>query len=268
MFRRECLKALGAVSLGWSGFCRPVFGAHSLPNLDEVAGADCIFLGEKHDDLHHRRQVDLFAEVVRRYPARTGLALEMVQIPFQSELDRFVAGEFPLSQLAERLDWKRRWGFDFAMYSPMLELCQLKHLPVRAMRFSMESSKKLGSMGFEALQGPEQLGLENVDAADIGPGGEQALRIVFESHGLGAVDAEKLRRFIQVQVWWEEGMVSQIAALLDQCQKVVVIVGAGHLTIGHGLQERLRRRCGASSSVVLFGGSEAERERADLVWDS
>ena len=266
MNRRDYLRALGALSV-LTLAPHSALAASQRPSLDSVAKADCIFLGEKHDDgEHHRKQCEIFAEIAGRYPSQLGLALEMVQIPFQAELDRFVAGEFPLDQLSGRLDWKKRWGFDFGMYSPMLELCQKRRLPARAMRFSSESSKKLGVMGFDALEGAEQLGLENIDCNDIGPGGEEALRAVYQSHGPGAIDPEKFRRFVQVQVWWEEGMVSQIAALLEQCQKAVVIVGAGHLTIGHGLQHRLHRRTGASTSVVLFSNGETERQRADLIW--
>lgn len=240
--------------------------------LDKLLQRDLVFLGEQHDNAtHHAKQAQMVAWLRERHPGQVGVAMEMVQIPFQSELDAFIAGEFPLSELPERLEWKKRWGFDFKMYAPVFEYCRKWSMPMRAMRFSNESSKLLGSHGTSILSADEALGMDDVDPTNLG-GDQQRLAEIMHGHGESTPEEKRsnLERFIRVQVLWEEGMISQALALRERVAKVAVLVGAGHLTIGHGLQGRATRRCpgtNITSSVVLFSGSEAERRRADLVWE-
>jgi len=89
----------------------------------------------------------MFRDILDRHPGQIKLAVEMAQIPYQSVLDAFVDGHIGLGDLASQLNWPKTWGFDFGMYSPIFELCQAYGVPIQAMRFSSESSKRLGKEG-------------------------------------------------------------------------------------------------------------------------
>ena len=244
--------------------------------VERACSSSFLYLGEKHDEpLHHQVQLKMFRQVLEKHPRHLKLAIEMAQIPSQPVLDEFIAGRITVATLPNCLNWAKTWGFNYSMYSPILELCQEYGVPVRAMRFSSESSRRLGKEGLAVLSPAERQGLdEDLDPTDFGPEPDR-LRKVFAqaAHGHateGPAAEEAFQRFLRVQVLWEEGMAAQILQAYEPGDHMVVLVGAGHLTLGHGLPARVSRRNRQPDlfppRVLLVDPTPEDRTRADLVW--
>lgn len=233
--------------------------------LERAASAEFLYVGERHDKgLHHAAELTVLKYENERHPAHLTLCLEMVQSSYQAVLDDFIAGKIDIIDLRTRLDWAKSWGFDFAMYAPIFQFCQEKHIPIRALRFPRDLDRRLGKEGIDALTPELRTPLASVNPTDFGEHPEE-LRKIFADH-MGAMTDEQFARFLRVQVLWEEGMAAQIEAARRPGYTILVFVGAGHLTLGHGLPERVRRRIGGSSQVLLLDPSPAEQPRADLIW--
>jgi len=88
---------------------------------DELAGADVVYLGEYHTlKAHH----DMQLQIIRQLHARgrlDGIGMEMFQRPYQEHLDDYIAHRIDEATMLERTEWKKRWGYDFALYKPILD---------------------------------------------------------------------------------------------------------------------------------------------------
>ena len=61
--------------------------------LSELAKADVVYLGETHDNpQHHQTQLQIIQKLYQRHQ-KIAIALEMFQRPYQSVLNRYLAGQ-------------------------------------------------------------------------------------------------------------------------------------------------------------------------------
>ena len=92
---------------------------------DRMATFQVVCLGERHDSPQHhyaqRRSIEELAKraVAAKRPLAVGL--EMFQRPYQGPLSAFVSGSLSEEQFLEDSEYDQRWGFDFALYRPLLE---------------------------------------------------------------------------------------------------------------------------------------------------
>ncbi|WP_051693777.1 ChaN family lipoprotein [Desulfohalovibrio reitneri] len=204
-----------------------------------VAEADVVLLGEGHTSrCDHAAQV-----AVIRAMARAGLepsiGLEMVPLDRADTLSRFNRAELTVDELPEALDWQDAWGYDFELYEPVFQSAAELDLTVHPLNVSRRVAGAVGD-GTEADLPDEQRAMlpENI----IPPTGEQreALREPFLQHGKEEGDEEGFQRFIRVQSLWDTVMAaSALDVLREQGPPVVVLVGAGHVESGWGIEHRL-----------------------------
>jgi len=92
---------------------------------DRMAGYRVVCLGEQHDSpQHHYAQRRSIEELARRSAAQQqpfALGFEMFQTPYQPALTSYAAGDASEAQFLEDSQYRERWGFDFALYRPLLE---------------------------------------------------------------------------------------------------------------------------------------------------
>ncbi len=98
--------------------------------LDRVVGADIVYHGDYHT-LHQSQRAlcRILEKVVARRP-RIILGMEMVHIEDQSHLDRYMQGEIDDEAFLEAIDYENRWGFEWANYREILDLCKQKKIAV------------------------------------------------------------------------------------------------------------------------------------------
>ena len=253
-------------------------GQEVAPDLffDDLASAAGICLGETHPDPHHHwAQLRMFEEVVtRRNASKMALGMEMFQRPFQGVLNDYGAGRIDEAAMLSRTDWANRWGYDFALYRPLLALAVKREIPILGLNISKELKDKIKRRGVDGLTEKDQAKVPEVDVddadhkawfedlmAEMGGGGH--------GHGgghSGNKDAEEMARKIYFsQVLWDETMADTATRWLGEQPErhVVIIAGSGHCHES-AIARRMRRRgAGRIISVrPVIQGKEA-RELAN-----
>lgn len=124
----------------------------------ELGAADAICVGEQHSDPHHHwAQLEVLGKVSERRAGKAGaLGLEMFQRPFQGVLDDYAAKRISKRDLLARSGWDDRWGFNFALYAPIIDLAIERGMSLLALNVSTELRKKLSAGGMAALTGVER----------------------------------------------------------------------------------------------------------------
>ena len=123
--------------------------------------ADLVCVGEQHDEVtHHRLQHALFLTLLEqddRARRPLALGLEMVARDFQPLLDAYSRGELTTAELPRALDWKRRWGFRFGMYAPLLHTAHASGTRLIGLNAPRAITRTVARRGLRAL--PLTLGL-------------------------------------------------------------------------------------------------------------
>lgn len=232
----------------------------------QYAGAHYILLGEGHTvPCDHRVQADVLAALADA-GQRPVLGLEMVPVDKQAVLDRFNAGEIPVDELEQALDWGAIWGHAFEVYEPIFILAHRRRIPVVALNVPGRVKKAVSAHGLDGV--PEE-DLSSLPDNLIDPSPEQvaSLRKEFERHK-GLMEDGRFERFLLVQSLWDSVMAqSAVGARADFGGPVVILAGSGHVENGWGIAHRLRTLDPTASIVSVMpwrGGRDFEPEAADL----
>ena len=251
-------------------------GAEITPDafFEELAAADSVCLGESHKNPHHHwAQLRMFEELVNRLEAsKMALGMEMFQRPFQGVLNDYGAGKIDERAMLTRTDWANRWGYDFALYRPLMALAVKQEIPILALNISTEFKEKIKRVGIEGLTEKERARAPEVNVDDpdhkawfddlMGGGAHSS------SHGGGHAsqeDDEKARRFYFVQVLWDETMAETASSWLtaEAGRRMVVIAGSGHCHESAVVRRMKRRGVKKVLSVRPVLESGAAQELAD-----
>ena len=135
-----------------------------------LAEADAVCLGESHRNPHHHwLQLHvlehLTAEGENNRPAQA-LGMEMFQRPFQRPLSDFQNGKISEDSMLSRTGWKARWGYDYTLYKPMIDMAVDRGLDLVALNAPKELTRKIGRKGLDALDDDERAQLPELDLDD------------------------------------------------------------------------------------------------------
>lgn len=240
--------------------------------IEELAKADVVYLGEKHDEAdHHLGQLRIIEHLHARGRLHA-IGMEMFQRRFQPVLDEFTEGEIGEEELVRRTEYERRWGYDFDLYRPILRFAQKWRLPVVALNVDDEIRAKVSEGGLDALTQEERAALP---ALDLGNAEHRAfVRRSFETqHG----DAKNFERFYLVMCLWEDVMADSVVRWFRTAPEngqIVVLAGSGHISNRYGLPDRVEARIGKTNRTVVpvsVGKGSPERGMygqgyADYLW--
>jgi uncharacterized iron-regulated protein len=214
--------------------------------LKELSKANVVYLGETHDrPADHTAQLAIIKAL--HCLDRTGLVIgmEMFQRPYQPALDRYLSGKFTETELQDQTQYKKRWGFPWEFYAPILRFARTSKLPVVALNTPTEVTRKVARTGLESLTSLERRFIPPLSAISLGPETyRQRLREIYANIHHGKTSSGNFEYFFQAQVLWDETMAERIAQVLQQKAEtqIVVLVGQGHLIYGDGLPSRVARR--------------------------
>jgi len=259
--------------------------------LEALSQSRVIYLGERHDsERDHQAQLEIIQALVEQGEAegrKVAIAFEMFQRPFQSVLDDYGAGNIDADALRRDSEYDQRWGFDWALYEPILSYGKTQGLPMLAANTPQEITRQVARQGFDSLdeaslaQIPpvEEISRDNVEYRSF-------VASVFMGHhghggAAGEMDPEAMEaafeRFFSAQVLWDETMAETVAnfAKENPDHTVVVLAGQGHIMHGWGIPDRVARRLGEDlqHTTVLLNPPEAmarggEGGIADYFWMS
>ncbi len=213
--------------------------------LDRLAERRVIFMGEVHNrPEHHRGQLAAIRALHDR-GVNLALGLEAFQRPFQSDLDDYAADRIGESELLRRSGYKERWGFDFGLYRAILEFARDKGIPLVALNATKEQIQTISRDGIDALSQEHRRTIP--DPPELAQGAyRQRLISAFGAHGSPTGDAvpERLQRFLEVQMLWDETMAQTAADYLaaNPGKTLVILAGTAHVGYLDAIPRRLWRR--------------------------
>ncbi|WP_258801096.1 ChaN family lipoprotein [Halomonas sp. DQ26W] len=214
----------------------------------ELAERDVVLLGERHDNAdHHRWQLHTLAGLHSLRPDMV-IALEMLPREAQPVLDAWVAGDLGEQAFVDESHWHTAWGFDPALYFPILHFARLHRVPLKAVNVTPELRGRLVEEGWEAVPEAERLGI----TAPVEPlaAYRERLAEVYAQHPSRG-DEEELERFIQAQLVWDRAMAFGLAEVAKKAALVVGLIGQGHLQYEHGVPHQLMD-LGVDSQATLL----------------
>ena len=247
--------------------------------LSKLAQADVVYLGETHDRLaDHQAQLAIIQAVYRLRP-KLAIGMEMFQRPYQSVLNRYLAGALTEAALLDQSQYQKRWGVSWAFYAPVLRFAKANALPVIALNTPTEVTRKTSRNGLENLTLADRQFIPPRSTILLGPDAyrDRLQQLYAESHHGRSGSFE---HFFQAQVLWDETMADRIADALQRQPEtlVIVLVGQGHIMYGDGIPARVARRLQVRRSrpykqiSLLLNADTPEirgdRAIADYLWQS
>jgi hypothetical protein len=92
--------------------------------------------------------------------------MEMVQRPHQAVLDDYAAGKIGADALISRTGWKDRWGYDFALYQPIIDRAVQARAALLALNISKELRKRIRDVDLDGLTDAERARVPELDLED------------------------------------------------------------------------------------------------------
>ncbi|HMJ13528.1 MAG TPA: ChaN family lipoprotein [Polyangiaceae bacterium] len=211
--------------------------------MDELAVADAICVGESHPNPHdHFAQLCVLRELSTR--ARTngrelGLGLEMFEQNAQELLDDYSSREINERELLDRSEWRKRWGFSFSLYRPMIEVARRQGLALLALNAPRELTRQVARHGVKGLPEQERGSLPDMDFKNAEH--RQHFHDAMRQHPHGHGSSENM---YAAQVLWDESMADAAATWLAErapARQLVILAGRGHC-VTSGIPQRMQRR--------------------------
>lgn len=246
--------------------------------IDRLMSVDYICVGEKHDSQpHHQMQLmiikalhekqareDAYKKAIHNQvypelpytetPNQLAVGMEMFQKPFQASLDRFIAGEIHQDKLLQETEYKRRWGFDWELYRPIVEFCRDNRLPVVALNVDKDLIKRIHQRGFDNLDETDRKELGTIDF-------DNKEHRAFWFDALPQMHGQHTNeRYYKIMCIWDDYM-AQTAVKFSKARKpsrMVILAGIGHVA-RFGIPDRAAVYSGktvASIAIVIDGNAD------------
>ncbi len=234
--------------------------------LSELAQAKVVYLGETHDTpLDHQNQLKIIQELYQRN-RKIAIAMEMFQRPYQSVVDKYLAGKLTEAEFLKQSEYEKRWGFPWENYAPILRFAKEKQLRVLAINTPSEITRKVAREGLESLTPSERQYIPTFSEIRTDNKEYRQLSLqAFQQHqDAGHGNSASADRFFLAQVLWDETMAEGIARFVkaNPDYQVVVLAGQGHIIYGYGIPSRVERRLQGKKftqrSVLLSPPEEAK----------
>jgi uncharacterized iron-regulated protein len=229
--------------------------------VERLLEADLVCVGETHDsEPHHQVQLRII-KALHAHDERLGVGMEMFQRPFQAHIDKYFRGESHEEAFLKDSEYKQRWGFDWALYRPIVEFCRRNALPLAALNVPRELTRKISKGGVASLSDDEKKQLGPVDF-QVKEHRDHWYERLAKMHGNTKATPEQKERSYQVMTVWDDYMGQSAAAFQQerQLRRLVVLAGSGHIERGFGIPLRAARRTGG---VALTVGIHFERDQAN-----
>jgi uncharacterized iron-regulated protein len=209
-----------------------------------------IVVGEQHDQPSHHEAQRRIIEVCGATGPGLVVGLEMLSWETQETLDRLNRGEVDVKGFAAAVDWKKAWGFDYGLYSPIFQTGRDLGARFVALNAPKELVRALRKNGVDGLSPADLARLPELDLGDA------LHRRWFEGIFRGAghpLKDEEIDGFYRAQVLWDEAMAERAAAAVTEgARQVVVVAGAGHVAAGRGIPQRVERRLGGTPVLTIL----------------
>ncbi len=219
--------------------------------INRLKAYQVVFVGEKHDDFsHHLAQLEVIRGLNEK-GVSLAVGMEMFQRPFQVALERYIKKEISEPEFLRQSEFLGRWGYDYALYRPILSYCRENSIPVVALNLEKEVSQEVGQKGLQDVLATAQADLlpNSIDWSNLEQ--KKWLEEIYAQHPQNEI--KDAASFYQAQIMWDETMAETIAEYLrtHSEKQMVVLAGIGHVANGYGIPPRLKRRLGNKDNLVF-----------------
>jgi uncharacterized iron-regulated protein len=236
---------------------------------DRLMDVDLVCVGESHDsELNHRVQLEIIEALYAR-DERLGVGMEMFQRPFQAGLDRYVRGEGTEEEFLKATEYRQRWGFDWALYRPLVDFCRRNGVAVAALNAPRELTRRISKVGVKGLNDEEKGQLGPVDF-HVKDHRDYWYEKLAKMHGQKNPTEEQKERSYEVMTTWDGYMAASAAKFQQErrLRRLVVLAGSGHIDRGFGIPERTAKQTGGQVATVhVEVGGEPAKAFAEPVAD-
>jgi uncharacterized iron-regulated protein len=242
--------------------------------LRSIAPANIIYLGELHDSASdHADQLKILA-YLHQHQASIAIGLEMFQKPYQPIVNQYLAGKITEQELIEQTEYKKRWGWLWESYAPLLRFAKTQQIPVIALNTPTEILRKVSKGGLDSLIGEDFKYIPAVAEIDKSNLAYRDLSLAaYQQHKAQALaTSPDFDRFYSAQLLWDETMAATAFEFYQQHPQtqLVVVAGQAHIRYGYGIPSRVARRLAkiptAQKSVILSSDEQWEQSIADFLF--
>jgi uncharacterized iron-regulated protein len=228
--------------------------------IQDIAGADVIFIGETHDNpQHHAAELNILRSLhAKKFPLALGL--EMFTPEDQQQLDDWTAGKLDEDKFIPV--YSRNWSYDWHLYRDLFLFARDNHIPLIALNTPKPVMSKVMARGPAALQEseiPPKISWSLNEAQTVYM--RTIARQVF-----GNTPPERIvERLCAAQALRNGGMAWNIAKYRKkhEADKVVVLAGTWH-AVKNGTPELLPAYGKLTSKVILPELPEFNLENATV----
>jgi uncharacterized iron-regulated protein len=217
----------------------------------QLAKYRVVFVGEQHDQYaDHLNQLAIIKSLHKHWKQNTSIGLEMIQRPYQSYLDDYIAGKISEYEMLKGVQWYERWRYDFRLYRPIFNYAKANKINLIALNIPKELTRRITKVGIKGLTSKERQQLPAViDRSNDNY--KKRISSVFGKHS--RTSSKGVERFLDAQLAWDEGMAFSASKYLNKNLKkrMVILAGGGHVINRSGIPDRLDRQIKSNSAVVL-----------------
>jgi uncharacterized iron-regulated protein len=245
--------------------------------LKSITPASIIYLGEIHNSAtDHADQLAILKHLYQqKSPASPPLAigLEMFQKPYQPVINQYLAGKISEEQLVAQTEYKKRWGWPWENYAPLLQFAKAHQIPVIALNTPTEVLRKVAKGGINSLQAADFQYIP--PASEINKSNLTYRDLILESYRQHKAQAlatsPDFDRFYTAQLLWDETMAATAAEFYQQHPQtqLIVIAGQAHIRYGYGIPDRVSFRLAKTilkKSVILSSDEIWEKSIANFLF--
>jgi uncharacterized iron-regulated protein len=235
--------------------------------IDRLTEADFVCVGESHDsDLHHRIQLQIIQALFAVDP-RLGVGMEMFQQPYQASLDGYAKGSLSEEEMLTATEYRTRWGFEWALYQPIVRFCKANGVPLAALNATREMTRRIREVGVDGLKPEEKAALEGIDF-NVKAHREHWFDRLAEMHGQANATKEQKEKGYAIMTVWDGYMAKSAAEFLKarHLRRLVVLAGIGHVEHGFGIPDRAAKASGGKAATVkiVLGDEKTDEDVADF----
>ncbi len=209
-----------------------------------LAAARLVLVGEGHTEMDSHRVEKRVIEGLHRAGRRVLVGLEMYPYPEQAWLDQWSDGKLTEEAFLDGSHWYKNWGYNWLYYRDIFLFARDNHLrmfAINAPREVVSAVRKKGFQGLtpeEAAHIPTEIDTKNADHMRL-------FKANFEDASFhAAMTDEQWQGMLNAQCTWDATMGFNAVAPLrkddDPKAVMVVLVGAGHVQYGLGIERQIK----------------------------
>lgn len=216
-----------------------------------------VFVGESHNNPdHHQAQAEIIAALVKD-GRDVSVGFEMFTRDNQDNLNPFSMGWWTDEEFVANADWKKQWGFPYALYKPIFDVVKENKLPMAALNVPRDWVRKVGKEGPSAITADQKNWVPTLDLSN------KTHRDVFNAL-IGGHPDSGLDNMYAGMVTWDTGMAKSALDFMSGSTNprriMVVCAGSGHMMYGQGINWRIKKTTGEKVVNVTCIDSDAPRE--------